>query len=88
VERRRSDGEAAATRGPHRAGRRRRPARLPLDAADPIEDTAYLAALVAGKQVSAIACERPGVAQVFCAKSLDEVREWAAYRVLFAGRRL
>jgi hypothetical protein len=32
---------------------------------DPVVDTAYLAALVTGKQVSAIACERPGTAQVF-----------------------
>jgi hypothetical protein len=45
---------------------------------DPIEDAAYLAALVAGKQVSAIARERPGNAQIFYARSLDELREWAA----------
>jgi hypothetical protein len=44
---------------------------------DPVADPEYLAALVAGKQVSAIACERPGDAKVFYAKSLDEVRAWA-----------
>jgi len=36
-----------------------------------------LKALVAGEQVSAIACERPGDAKVFYAKTLDEVRAWA-----------
>jgi hypothetical protein len=44
---------------------------------DPVEDTAYLKALVAGERVSAIACERPGDAKVFYAKTLDEVRTWA-----------
>jgi hypothetical protein len=44
---------------------------------DPIEDTTYLAALVAGEQVAAIACERPGDAKVFYARSLDELRAWA-----------
>jgi hypothetical protein len=38
----------------------------------------HLAALVTGKQVSAIACERPGTAHVFYAKTLDELRGWAA----------
>jgi hypothetical protein len=37
----------------------------------------FLAALVAGKRVNAIACERPGTAQVFYARTLDEVSEWA-----------
>jgi hypothetical protein len=41
---------------------------------DPVAD---LAALVAGQQVSTIACERPGSAQVFYARTLDELREWA-----------
>jgi hypothetical protein len=45
---------------------------------DPVQDTAYVATLVTGKQVSAIACERPGTAQVFYAKTLDELRDWAA----------
>jgi hypothetical protein len=44
---------------------------------DPIEDANYLAALVAGQRVSAIACERPGSAQVFYARALDELKEWA-----------
>jgi hypothetical protein len=37
---------------------------------DPVADPAYLKALVAGQQVSAIACERPGDAKV-------ELRTWA-----------
>jgi hypothetical protein len=37
----------------------------------------YLAALVAGEQVAAIGCERPGSAQVFYARSIDELRKWA-----------
>jgi hypothetical protein len=44
---------------------------------DPVADPAYLKALVAGEQVSAIACERSGSAQVFYARSLDELRAWA-----------
>jgi hypothetical protein len=44
---------------------------------DPVADPGYLEALVAGQRVAAIACERPGTAQVFYAKSLDELREWA-----------
>jgi hypothetical protein len=44
---------------------------------DPVADPAYLKALVAGEQVSAIACERSGDAKVFYAKSLDELRAWA-----------
>jgi hypothetical protein len=43
----------------------------------PVADPAYLKALVAGQEVSAIACERPGDAKVFYAKTLDEVRTWA-----------
>jgi hypothetical protein len=35
----------------------------------PVENTDYLAALVAGQQVSAIACERPGDVQVFYART-------------------
>jgi hypothetical protein len=38
---------------------------------DPIPDPAYLAALVNGQKVSAIACERPGTAQMFYARTLD-----------------
>ena len=45
---------------------------------DPIADPAYFMALVAGQQVTAIACERSGNAQVFCAKTLEELRTWAA----------
>jgi hypothetical protein len=45
---------------------------------DPVADPDYLAALVAGQRVAAIACERAGTAQVFYAKSLGELREWAA----------
>jgi hypothetical protein len=45
---------------------------------DPVADPEYLAALVGGQQVAAIACERPGTAQVFYAKTLDELRAWAA----------
>jgi hypothetical protein len=45
---------------------------------DPVADPAYLAALVAGQQVSAIACERPGSAQVFYARTIDELTMWAA----------
>jgi predicted RNA-binding Zn ribbon-like protein len=44
---------------------------------DPIEDADYLAALMAGDQVHAIACERPGHARVFYAKTRDELRKWA-----------
>jgi hypothetical protein len=44
---------------------------------DPVADPDYLKALVAGEQVAAIACERPGSAQVAYAKSLDELRAWA-----------
>jgi hypothetical protein len=44
---------------------------------DPVADPAYLKALVAGEQVSAIACERPGDAKVVYAKTLDEVLAWA-----------
>jgi hypothetical protein len=43
---------------------------------DPIADPAYLAALVNGQKVSAIACERPGTAQMFYARTLDELRAW------------
>jgi hypothetical protein len=41
---------------------------------DPVADSDYLTALVAGQQVNAIACEGPGTAQVFYAKTRDEVR--------------
>jgi hypothetical protein len=34
-------------------------------------------ALVAGKQISAIACERPGTAHVFYANTRDQLKEWA-----------
>jgi hypothetical protein len=44
----------------------------------PIAGTSYLAALVAGQKVNAIACKRSGSAQVFYAKALDELRAWAA----------
>jgi hypothetical protein len=44
---------------------------------DPVQDPAYLKALVAGEHVSPIACERPGDAKVFYARSLDELRAWA-----------
>ena len=44
---------------------------------DPVADPTYLAALVAGERVAAIACERPGTAQVFYARTLDELRERA-----------
>jgi hypothetical protein len=44
---------------------------------DPIADPDYLLALVAGQRVAAIACERQGSAQVFYARTLDELREWA-----------
>jgi hypothetical protein len=39
--------------------------------------TRQIAALVAGQQVAAIACERSGEAKVFYARSLDEVKAWA-----------
>jgi hypothetical protein len=45
---------------------------------DPVADPGYLKALVAGEQVAAIACERPGTANVFYAKTLDELKAWAA----------
>jgi hypothetical protein len=45
---------------------------------DPIADVEYLAALVAGQQVGAIACERSGDPDVFYAMTLDEMRAWAA----------
>jgi hypothetical protein len=35
-------------------------------------------ALVAGEHVSAIACERLGTAQVYYARTLDEMKAWAA----------
>jgi hypothetical protein len=79
---RRPGEEATATRSTGRSelvvrdGDGRLVYRLTLPC-DPIKDTAFLAALVAGKQVSAIACERAGDAQVFYARTLDEVREWA-----------
>jgi hypothetical protein len=52
---------------------------------DPVEDTAYLKALAAGQQVSAIACERPGTAHVFYAMTL-ELRASASRRTT-NGRR-
>jgi hypothetical protein len=45
---------------------------------DPVADPSYFAALVAGEQVAAIACERPGTAHVFYARSIDELKAWAA----------
>jgi hypothetical protein len=45
---------------------------------DPVADPAYLKALAAGEQVSAIACEQPGSAKVFYAKTIDELKKWAA----------
>jgi hypothetical protein len=44
---------------------------------DPVADPAYLNALASGESVAAIACERPGSAKVFYAKTLDELRAWA-----------
>jgi hypothetical protein len=50
---------------------------LEMTKARRLADTGYLRALVAGEQVSAIACERSGEARVFYARSLDELRAWA-----------
>jgi hypothetical protein len=84
VKRQRPSSEAAATKATARTrtelvirdGDGRLVYRFTLPC-DPVEDTAYLKALVAGERVSAIACERPGDAKVFYAKTLDEVRTWA-----------
>jgi hypothetical protein len=85
VKRRRPGGEVAATRATVstrtellvRDGDGKLVYRFTLSC-DPVANPAYLEALVAGQQVSAIACERPGTAQVFYAKTLDELRAWAA----------
>jgi hypothetical protein len=77
--RRGSDGEEK--HGPLGAGGRDADSRLVYRLTlpcDPIEDTTDLAALVAGQCVAAIVCERPGMAQIFYAKTLDELRGWAA----------
>jgi hypothetical protein len=80
---RRSDGKAAATRSTGRTelvvrdGDGQLVYRFTLPC-DPVADPDYLAALVAGQRVAAIACERAGTAQLFYAKSLGELREWAA----------
>jgi hypothetical protein len=84
VKRQRPGSEAAATKATAstrtellvRDGDGRLVYRLTLPC-DPVANPAYLKALVAGEQLSAIACERPGDAKVAYAKTLDEVLAWA-----------